>query len=369
MAVSTPPVPPGGTLAAGMRRLWVAACALALAGAALALSGPPALASPLPHSPRASQPAPPTPPTRATPAANPTPTPAPTPPPPPPVVNVTPTQASPGDSVTVSGSSFPPGTRAQVYLDGPNHPLGPSVVVGSDGTFTTQATIPAGATADLHQICAQVNTATPACAQLQVLAAAPTPAPTPTPVATPATAEPTAVPTAAATPAPASNSVLSSLFPWILIPIAILVLLAVLAIVLLVRSRRAKGEGGAAPPPPVFGDPRGGGRPTVTHYSPRGYRPPGEPTTDPVARGYRRQGIGAPVPGEPLPGGGDRPGLREPGNGNPELPGGGQGRLPGDERRGLPGRGPGSLPPPRRPPGLPPRDEDDDDPFSTPPRR
>ncbi len=363
-----------------MRRLWVAACALALAGAALAVTSPVALARPLPPgvhraplavprpTSRATPAASPTPSPRAIPAAAPTPAPAPTPPPPNPVVNVTPTQAGPGDTVTVSGSGFPPGTRAQVYLDGPNHPLGPSTVVGGDGTFTTTATIPAGATVDLHQICAQVNTNTPACAQLQITAAAtPTPVPTPTPVATPATAAPTATPPTAATPAAAPNGLLASLFPWILIPIAILAILAAIAIVLLVRSRRSRG-GGEAAPPPVFGDPRGTGQPTVTHRSPRGYRAPTEPTGGTVSRGYRREGIGAPTRGEPLPGRGDRPGLQEPGDGNPKLPGGGQGWLPEDDRRGLPGGGPASLPPSARPPGLPPGD-DDDDPFSTPPRR
>jgi hypothetical protein len=273
---------------------------------------------------------------------------------------VTPTQARPGDTVTVSGGGFPPGTRAQVYLDGPNHPLGPSTVVGSDGTFTQTVTIPAGATVDLHQICAQVNTETPACAQLQVNPAptpTPSPVPTPTPVATPATPAPTAVPTPAATPAP-SNGLLASLWPWILIPIAILVALAVIGIVLLVRSRRSQGTGPGVPPP-VMGDPRGGGQPTVTHRSPRGYQPPGE-AGSPVPRGYYRRGVGAPVSGQPLPGSDEPPGLTGSGPDAPGLP-------PGEDQPGLPGSGPGSLPPGPEPRELPPADEDD--PFAGPPRR
>jgi len=270
------------------------------------------------------------------------------------VVNVTPTQAAPGDTVTVSGSGFPAGSRAQVYIDGPNHPLGPSNVVGSDGTFTATVTIPAGATVDLHQICAQVNTQPSACAQLQVTAA-PVATPTATPVPTPtATPTPAAVPTTAATPRPTSNGLLASLFPWILIPIAILLILAVIAIVLLIRSRGSKKAGGQAAPPPVVGDPRGIGQPTVTHRSPRGYQPP-EDEAEPVTRGYWRRGLSTPPPGEPLPGRPETPGLTGRGPADPGLPG-------RPNQPGLPGSGPGS-----RPPGLPPGEEDD--PFGAPPRR
>ncbi|MGH7918569.1 MAG: hypothetical protein ACREQM_01335, partial [Candidatus Dormibacteraceae bacterium] len=232
--------------------------ALALAGAAATLiSNPGAAAQALPHRPHH--------PTRF-PAAVSTPAAKPTDPPAPEVVNVTPTQASPGQTITVSGSGFRAGTRAQVYLDGPDHPLGPSVVVADNGTFGTQETIPAGATVAVHQVCAQVNTQTPACAQLQVTPAVTTPTPTAPPTAAPtptATAAPATSPSAAGTPPPRSG-ILGSLFPGILIPIAILVILAALAVVLIVRRRGSEGGGEQASPapPPAYGDPRGAGQPT-----------------------------------------------------------------------------------------------------------
>lgn len=338
-----------------MRHLLASLCGLALAGAAFALAGPSVLARPVTPRPVVTPPlATPhsTPVAIPTEASQPTPTATPTPAATP-VVNLTPTQAAPGDSVTVTGSGFAAGTRVQLYIDGPDHPLGSSLVVGGDGTFTSTVTIPAGATVDLHQICAQVNTESPTCAQIQITAAPtppPTPAPTPT-VALSPTAAATPVPTPHATPRPAGNGLLASLFPWILIPIAILAALLVLGIALLVRGRGPRGGGGKELPP-VYSDPRGGGEPTVTHRSPRSYQSPGG-EGGPVARGYyRRQGgLGAPVRGEPLPARPDRPGL----GGRPGPPGGG-GRdslPPGPERRGLP----------------PPDEDDPDDPFAAPPRR
>ncbi|MFZ0216030.1 MAG: hypothetical protein WAM30_08830, partial [Candidatus Dormiibacterota bacterium] len=180
-------------------------------------------------------PGPPIPVSSPTPVAVQTPTPA----PPTPVVNVTPAEGSSGDQVTVSGSSFPPGNRVQLYFDGTNHPLGSSVVVGNDGTFQQPVTVPAGATQAVHQICAQANSQSPACAQYQVIAAAttptPSPAPTPTPTTNPSLTPATSTPNAASSPAP--QGILGELFPGLLIVIGVLIVLAIIALILIFRGR------------------------------------------------------------------------------------------------------------------------------------
>jgi hypothetical protein len=188
-------------------------------------------------------------------------------------VNLSADQGPVGTQLAVGGTGFERGSRVQLYIDGSNHPLGPSTVVDREGTFQQEVTIPDGATEGQHQICAQVNSQSPTCAPFGVLAPPPTPTAAPTPTATP-TPAPTPTPTSTpATPVPigtpnTSGSALSPLFPWILIiPAAILLALLVLAIYLI---RRGRGGGGGVPPGPT----RRGGRPTVTHRTPRPYQTP-----------------------------------------------------------------------------------------------
>ncbi|MBO0690393.1 MAG: hypothetical protein J2P40_12590 [Candidatus Dormibacteraeota bacterium] len=196
-------------------------------------------------------------------------------------VNLSTDQGPVGTQLTVSGTGFDGGSRVQVFIDGINHPLGPSTVVDGQGTFEQDVTIPGGATVGQHQICAQVNSQTPTCSVFGVVAPPPTATPVPTPIATP-TPAPTPAPTSTpATPIPIgtpSNSAgaLSPLFPWILIPAAILLGLLVLAIYLI---RRGRGGSTGLPPGPT----RRPGRPTVTHRSPRSYRTP--PWSEPGAEG------------------------------------------------------------------------------------
>lgn len=196
-----------------------------------------------------------------------------------------------GTQLTVSGTGFDPGSRVQVFIDGVDHPLGPSTVVGREGTFEQDVTIPDGATEGRHQVCAQVNSQTPTCSAFGVVAPPPTATPVPTPTATP-TPAPTPTPTSTpATPVPIgtpnnSGSALSPLFPWILIiPAAVLLGLLVLAIYL-IRRGRGGARGPGVPPGPT----RGPGRPTVTHRSPRPYRTPtwAEPGSGATSEGRPR---------------------------------------------------------------------------------
>jgi hypothetical protein len=228
-------------------------------------------------------------------------------------VSLSPNQGPVGTQLTVSGTGFDPGSRVQVYIDGPDHPLGSSAVVTRAGTFEHQVTIPDGATEGGHRICAQVNSQTPTCSGFGVVAAPPTPTATPTPTPTP-TSTPTPTPTQSATPVPvaptptSSGGALSPLFPWILLPAAILLGLLALAIYLI---RRGRGGTPSVPPAP----PRGPRRPTVTHRSPRpsSFRGPADRgAADPPAE----EGEGPPT----LPGGSqDRPGL-PPGDDDHPLP-------------------------------------------------
>ncbi|MDR0359173.1 MAG: hypothetical protein LBJ87_06900 [bacterium] len=215
-------------------------------------------------------------------------------------VNLTTNQGPVGTQLTVSGAGFDRGSRVQVFIDGVDHPLGPSTVVDNQGTFTQNVTIPDGATEGQHQICAQVNSQTPTCSAFGVVAPPPTATPVPTPTATP-TPAPTPTPTSTpATPVPIgtpnnSAGALSPLFPWILIPAAILLGLLVLAIYLI---RRGRGGGTGLPPGPA----RRPGRPTVSHRSSRSYRTPtwSEPGAEDTAEGEPRS-----LPGDSE----ERPGL------------------------------------------------------------
>ena len=217
-------------------------------------------------------------------------------------VNLSTNQGPVGTQLTVSGTGFDPGSRVQVFIDGANHPLGSSTVVDREGTFEQDVTIPDGATEGRHQICAQVNPRTPTCSAFGVAAPPPTATPVPTPTATP-TPAPTPTPTSTpATPVPigtpnSSGNALSPLFPWILIPAAILLGLLVLAIYLI---RRGRGGGGGAAVPP--GPARGPGRPTVTHRTPRPYRTP--TWSEPGSEG-RTEGESRSLPGDSE----ERPGL------------------------------------------------------------
>lgn len=241
-----------------------------------------------------------------TPSAMPTSSPTPTPMPPTPTsqaaINLSQAAGQPGTPLVVTGSGFPAGQPVTIYLDGPNRPVGPPVYPNPDGTFQQSVTIPDGAATGDHRVCAS-SAGGPACARFQVSAvanatptpfptAASVPGPTPTDTTSPSAA---AVGPGSATGTPQGSSALSTLFPWILIPIAALLALAGLVVWLLRRGQDA---------PPgarrTFGAAGGSGIPTITHRSPQpigaapGARRPGAPPPDgPVTVEW--------LPADPLP--------------------------------------------------------------------
>ena len=199
-----------------------------------------------------------------TPEATPTPTPQPTPAPNP-TINLNQASGPAGSQLVVTGSGFQPGQQINLFVDSPDHPVGPQTTADGAGNFTQTVQMPDGTGQGGHQVCATTGGSSPACAQFQVLpppASNPTPAPTAAPTATP-TAAPTAAPATPpaiqATPQ-AATSALASLFPWILLPLLVLLALAALAAALIRRNR------GPLPGPSRSG---GSGIPTVTHRSPQ----------------------------------------------------------------------------------------------------
>ena len=251
--------------------LWLAAVALAPPGIHVT-------------SLRAAQPAAdsqtPTPSPSPTPAETPTPTPTSNPnPPQSPSINLSSSSGPAGSQLIVSGTDFTPGSQVEVFADTPNRPMGPTFTAGQDGSFQQEVAIPDGEAAGTHNICATAQVS-PVCAQFTVLAGVPV---TPTPTAVP-TPTPTATPTASATATPVaisgvpqgSKSALSTVFPWILIPILALLLIGAAALYMIVRGR---GDSTPRPPRPSSGS----GIPIVTHLSPKsGGAPPsaGETSED-----------------------------------------------------------------------------------------
>lgn len=70
-------------------------------------------------------------------------------PPKPPNVTVDDSTPNPGQGVIVSGTNWCPGSTVEIFLDGKS--VG-TAKVGSDGTFSTTISIPAGTTAGEHTI-------------------------------------------------------------------------------------------------------------------------------------------------------------------------------------------------------------------------
>jgi hypothetical protein len=185
--------------------------------------------------------------------------------------------------------------------------MGPTITAGQDGSFQQEVSVPDGEAAGTHNICATAQVS-PVCAQFTVLAGVPAtptptavPTPTPTPVPTPA-ATATAAPVAISGRPQGSKSALSTLFPWILIPVLALLLIGATALYMIVRGRSQ-----AKPPRPQPGT----GVPIVTHLSPKsGGAAPTDPeppvddhSTLPPPEAYPPQvpTLEAPPPIEPEP--------------------------------------------------------------------
>ncbi|HEX4213448.1 MAG TPA: hypothetical protein VIA06_09005 [Candidatus Dormibacteraeota bacterium] len=206
-----------------------------------------------------------------TPAESPTPTPTPAGPPQSPSINLSSSSGPAGSQFIVSGTDFTPGAQVEVFVDTPNRPMGPTFTAGQDGSFQQEVAVPDGEGSGTHNICATAQIS-PVCAQFTVLAGVPvtptpTAAPTPTPTATP-TAAATATPIAISSVPQGSKSALSTLFPWILIPILALLLIAAAALYIIVRGR-------SETTPRTTRPTAGTGIPIVTHLSPKsGAAPP-----------------------------------------------------------------------------------------------
>jgi Right handed beta helix region len=121
-----------------------------------------------------------------------------------PSMTVTPTTASRGQKLFVSGSNVPAGTTAFFTWDGSRSGM-PKVRVGRDGTFKTTMFVPSSARDGTHTV-ALLRSSKSLLASAPVTVsggstATPTPSPTPTPKPTP-TPTPTPKPTPTPTPTP-----------------------------------------------------------------------------------------------------------------------------------------------------------------------
>jgi hypothetical protein len=219
----------------------------------------------------------------------------------PPFVRVSPSSGLAGTQVTVSGGFFQPNQAVGLFFDNPSSTLGSAVPDDNGNINAPHVPIPSDARSGPHAVCAAVNAQQVPCAQFQVTAPPPTaqPTPPPTPQATPTptptdasspTASPSASPSAiSGVPTGSSGGgLLGSLFPWILIPILLLLAAGGTALYLILRNRG--GSGGQASPFRPGGRPQPPGPPgmrpgqmTVTHRAPPpgGVGAPGTPPSGP----------------------------------------------------------------------------------------
>jgi hypothetical protein len=117
-------------------------------------------------------------------------------------ISLSPTQANPGASVSVTGSGFDKKASGQLTFDG-NAAGMPRFTASGAGTISVTFVVPGGATPGSHVIRAATTSAS-ASATLTVVAAGPTPTPSPSPTPTP-TPSPTATASGTVTLSPSQG--------------------------------------------------------------------------------------------------------------------------------------------------------------------